>query len=429
MARIGLLTWGSHGDIRPFLALADGLQAAGHAVHLVVIALDDTHRDLRSTRGARVTVMTPLMLTPEQARAYGEAAYGQRNPLKQLDAILRLCFAPAEDAIFEASQQLCEASDLLIGHYVMHPLQIAAALAGRPHVALQLSPVGIPSDWMHPMGFDSLPRLGHRLLWKLTRLAVHRVVAPYVNGLRQRVGLPPVRDVLKEVWLSPQLNLLAVSPQLCRRPPDWPAHIEICGFLDMPNEGLEGTMPPDLEAFLAAGDAPVYMTLGSWMPKDREAQEAVLTWMSEAARRAGCRAIIQCHDWQACGFASDATRLFVPTAPHQQIFPRCRAVVHHGGAGTTQSATQAGVPSVVIAHISEQRTWAGELRRLGVAGRTLDRRSVTARSLAKALREVLDAPDMTRRARELAAAMRLENGVAAAVQSVGRFLTGRRAPG
>lgn len=429
MARIGLLTWGSHGDIRPFLALADGLQAAGHAVHLVVVALDDTHRDLQSAQGARVTVMTPLMLTPEQARAYGEAAYGERNPLKQLDAILRLCFAPAEEAVFEAAHALCAESDLLIGHYVMHPLQIAAELAGRPYVAVQLSAVGIPSDWMHPMGFAGLPRLGHRLLWKLTRLAVHRVVAPYVNGLRRRVGLAPVQDVLKEVWLSRQLNLVAVSPQLCRRPPDWPAHVEVCGFLDMPNLGLEATMPPDLEAFLAAGEAPVYLTLGSWMPKEREAQTAVLTWMTEATKRAGCRAIIQCHDSQACGFASDTRRLFVPAAPHQQIFPRCRAVVHHGGAGTTQSATQAGVPSVVIAHISEQRVWATELRRLGLAGRALDRRSVTPRSLAAALRQVLDAPDMARRAREVAAAMHSEDGVAAAVQSIDRFLAGRNAPG
>ncbi len=420
MRRIGLLTWGSHGDIRPFLALAGGLQAAGHAVHLVVIALDDTHAGLQSSQGARVTVLTPLKLSPEQARAYGEAAYRERNPLRQLDAILRLCFAPAQGAIFEAARQLCETSDVVIGHYVMHPLQIAAELAGRPYVGVQLSPVGIPSAFAHPSAPAWLGRVGHRLLWKLTRLAVHRVVAPYVNGLRREVELPPVRDVLREVWLSPTLNLVAVSPQLCPRPPDWPAHLEVCGFLDMPNEGLEGTMPAGLEDFLAAGEAPIYLTLGSWMPREIEAQTRVLALMTEAAARAGCRAIIQCHDAAACGFASDARVLFVPIAPHQRIFPRCRAVVHHGGAGTTQSATQAGVPSVVIAHISEQRFWAGALRRLGVAGSALDRRSVTAHSLAAALRRVMADPQMAARAREAARAMQGEDGVAAAVRGLER---------
>lgn len=416
MARIGLLTWGSHGDIRPFLALADGLQAAGHEVQLVVIARDETLAGLQSSQGARVTVLTPLSLTPEQARAYGEAAYRERNPLRQLDAILRLCFAPAEGAIFEAAQQLCAASDVVLGHYVMHPLQIAAALAATPYVGVQLSPVGIPSAFAHPSAPAWLGRFGHRLLWKLTRLAVHRVVAPYVNGLRREVGLPPVRDVLREVWLSPTLNLVAVSPQLCPRPPDWPAHIEVCGFLDMPNQGLEGTMPAGVEGFLAAGEAPVYMTLGSWMPREIEAQKRVLALMTEAAARAGCRAIIQCHDAPACGFVSDARVLFVPIAPHQRIFPRCRAVVHHGGAGTTQSATQAGVPSVVIAHISEQRFWASALRRLGVGHRALDRRNVTARTLAAALRRVLADPQMAVRAREAARAMQGEHGVATAVR-------------
>lgn len=418
MKRIGLLTWGSHGDIRPFLALADGLQAAGYAVHLVVIALDETHQDLRSAQGARVTVLTPLRLTDEQARAYGEAAYLERNPLRQLDAILRLCFAPAEAAIFDAAQQLCASSDLVIGHYVMHPLQIAAALARRPYVGVQLAPVGIPSEYAHPMAPTWLGRLGHRLLWWGTRRAVHRVVAPYVNRLRQQVGLAPVTDVLREVWLSPQLNLVAVSPVLWPRPPDWPATHEVCGFLDMPNQGLEAAVPPDLERFLAQGDAPVYLTFGSWMPRERQAQTAVLSLMRDAAALAGCRAIIQCHDWQGCGFASDDQVLYVPAAPHQLIFPRCRAVVHHGGAGTTQSAAQAGVPSVVVAHISEQRFWAGALRRLGLGGPALDRRSVTPRSLAAALRRLLDDPSAARRARDVASQMRGQDGVAAAVRAI-----------
>jgi len=419
--KIGLLTWGSHGDIRPFVALAKGLQAAGHEVHLLIVALDPAYLAPASEPGLRITLMTPLELSPEQAEAYGQAVYRARNPITQLATLLRLCFAPAEDAIFAAARHLSAASDLLIGHYVMHPLQIAAEEASRPYISLQLAHAGIPSDYSHPIGLAGLGRLGHRLMWKLTRVAVQHVVGPYVNRLRRKAGLSPVRDVIGQVWLSSQLNLVAVSPQLCRRQPDWPETVQICGFLDMPNTGIEAPLPPALAAFLAAGEAPVYMTLGSWMPADRRGQTQTLALLSQAAMQANCRAIIQCHDWQACGFESDERLLFVGHAPHQLIFPQCRAVVHHGGAGTTQSATQAGVPSIVIAHLSEQQFWARELQRIGVAFKRLDRRSVSAVRLAIAIRRVLAAPALLQRAREVAAAMRGENGVAEAVRWIGQY--------
>jgi UDP:flavonoid glycosyltransferase YjiC (YdhE family) len=108
----------------------------------------------------------------------------------------------------------------------------------------------------------------------------------------------------------------------------------------------------------APGRAPVYMTLGSWMPQDLPNQADALRMLTEAATLAGCRAVIQASHWEACGFRSDERIMYVSAAPHHLVLPRCAAVVHHGGAGTTQSATLAGVPHVVIAHISEQEHWA-----------------------------------------------------------------------
>jgi len=115
-------------------------------------------------------------------------------------------------------------------------------------------------------------------------------------------------------------------------------------------------------------------------------------------------------------------------APHQAIFPRCRAVVHHGGAGTTQAATLAGKPSVVVANISEQDYWARELRRLGVAGGLARRRSVTAAGLARRIRQVLASPQMTVRAQALADGMRGENGVQEAVAAIMRRFGYKAAP-
>jgi len=419
--KIGMLTWGSHGDIRPFLALADGLQLAGHEVHLVITSLEaGTYDNVRSAAGAKITVLTPHTFSAEEAQAVGVAAHNIRDPMKQMAVILRLAFAPAEDAMFAAARQLCTESDLLIGHYFMHPLQIAAEHAGLPYVSVLLSHAGVPSDHVNPLGLSLFGKRGNRAVWWLTRKLLNRTLRHYPDRLRRQLGMRPVGDIVSEVWVPPFLALVAVSPQLCARQPDWPDSIQVCGFLDRPNCELEGTLPPALSGFLAAGEAPVYMTFGSWMPKDVSGQTVALELLTSAARQAGCRAIIQCSDWDACGFHSDDQILYVAAAPHHQIFPHCQAIVHHGGAGTTQSATLAGKPSIVVANISEQEHWGRELQRIGVAGSALRRRSAKPASLAERIRQVRSNPAMAERAARVGQAMRQENGVAQAVRQINR---------
>lgn len=424
--KIGMLTWGSHGDIRPFLALADGLQAAGHDVHLVITSIQrDAFAGARSEQGARITVINPLNLSAGQAEEVAQTAYRIRDPMKQMDALLRLAFAPGEDAMFDAARRLSAESDVLVGHYFVHPLQIAAEHAGLPYVSVLLTHAAIPSAYQHPLGHPLLGKPGNRFLWWLTRAMLNRTLRHYPDRLRRQLGMPPTRDMVSEVWLSRCLSLVAVSPQICGRQPDWPESIQVCGFLDRPNCELEGVPPEDLPAFLAAGEAPIFMTFGSWMPKELPAQAAALRLLTEAATLADCRAIIQCDAWEACGFASNDRILYVAASPHHQVFPDCFAVLHHGGAGTTQSATLAGKPSIVVANISEQEHWGNELRRMGLAGKPLKRRSVTAAAIARQIRHLRAHPAMTERARQVGAAMGRENGVAEAVRCIGALAPAR----
>ena len=416
--KIGLQTWGSHGDIRPMLALAEGLQLAGHDVTLLITCVDsDDYAGVTSAAGVRIRVLASPVITAEQGAEIGWSIVNSRDPLKQMALILRRCFGPAEDEMFAAAQQLAAESDVLVGHYFMHPLQIAAEHAGKPYVSVLLSHAAIPSAYSHPLG---LPRIFNGFLWWLTRRLLHRTLKPYVNRLRAQLGMAPARDIVSEVWLSPYLTLVGVSPQICERQPDWPDAVQVCGFLDMPNMQLEGRLTELLSAFLAAGEAPVYMTLGSWMPSDIANQTDTLRMLTEAARLAGCRAVIQASNWDACGFRSDDQIMYVSASPHHLIFPRCAAVVHHGGAGTTQSTTLAGRPSIVIAHISEQEHWANELRRIGVAGKLTTRRSVTAKQLADRIRHVRAHPELAASAQAVATAMAQEHGVARSVELITR---------
>ena len=417
--KIGIQTWGSHGDIRPLLALAEGLQAAGNQVHLVLTCVDsDVYAGVVSQNGVRITVLASPVLDPAAATELSRLTARASNPMKQVRTVLDMAFTPVEDAMFDAARRLCAESDVVIGHYFMHPLQIAAEALGRPYVSVLLTHAAVASACHHPVNGGSLGKPVNRALWWLVRTLLNRTFLAAPNRLRARLGMPAVRDVMRDIWLSPHLALVAVSPRICQVAPDWPASVRACGFLDTPNLAIEGALSPALEEFLAAGEAPVYMTFGSWMPLDVREQGEALALLTQAAALAGCRAIVQAPRARECGYASDERTLFVGAAPHHAIFPRCRAVLHHGGAGTTQSAALAGQPSIVVAFLNEQEHWAGELRRLGVAGRPAKRRSATPRLLARRIRAVLASQAMAERAAALGAAMRQENGVAEAVRLV-----------
>ncbi|QBE65698.1 glycosyltransferase [Pseudoduganella lutea] len=428
--RIGLQTWGSHGDVRPFLALAEGLQRAGHDVTLVITCVDsDAYGRLDSPSGLTIRVVASPVLGPEAAEAVGATVFETNDPMRQMAKIMRVAFAPVEDQMFAAAQRLCAECDAVIGHFFVSPLRVAAEAAGVPYVAVMLSHGGVPSAWSHPVPVPRMGKTGNRLLWWLTRLAINRALKPDINTLRARAGLPPVHDVVDEMWLSPLLTLVAVSPVIAEHQPDWPAAVQVSGFLDMPNIAVEGALPAGLDAFLAAGEAPIYMTLGSWMPADVDWQARTLQLLTEAARLAECRAIIQSADARGCGFASTNEVLYVQAAPHHAIFPRCFAVLHHGGAGTTQSATLAGKPSVVVPHISEQQHWGSELRRLGIAGKPVHRRKATPEKLAGLIRQARATPAMTVAAVAAATMMRREDGVATAVGMIERVLDGVKRQG
>jgi UDP:flavonoid glycosyltransferase YjiC (YdhE family) len=173
-------------------------------------------------------------------------------------------------------------------------------------------------------------------------------------------------------------------------------------------------MPADLQQFIEGGDPPVYMTFGSMLAGEEDPGQ-VLGILSDAARLAQCRAIIQA-DWSGLSGHPQADHVYrINQAPHQHIFSYCAAVVHHGGAGTTQAATLAGCPSIVVEHASDQPLWGAVLQRMGIAPKMLHRRSLNTRRLACAIQAVMETPVMKEKAGEIGTMMQNEDGLATAV--------------
>jgi UDP:flavonoid glycosyltransferase YjiC (YdhE family) len=428
--KIGIQTWGTNGDVRPFIALAGGLSAAGHKVTLVITSLDNRNYDhFGKSLNFRTEKAGDIICTLETYARIADQLGREKNILRQLDLFFKHLFDPAEREMYSAAQMLCQENDIVIGHFLVHPLKAAAEISGRPFITVTLNHSSIPTRYMAPTpaGSSDMTSIGspdhdgklNSVLWELVMAVLNKLFLPRINNLRLHEGLIPAVSV-REIWESRLLNLIAVSPVFCSQHPDWSSYQQVTGFFNMPEKAEEYQLPVTLVDFLRSGPPPVFMTFGSMVPQlfGSEIAGDSTRLMVDAARQAGCRAIIQ-SSWDSIeGNKEDSDVYRITTAPHQHIFPHCSAVVHHGGAGTTQSSTRAGCPSIVVAHVNDQVFWWNELRKLGIAPGLLHGQSVTAEKLAQSIRSVLNSPDMKARAEKLGDRLREEDGVGRAVEEI-----------
>ena len=423
--KIGLQTWGSEGDVQPFLALASGLVKAGHRVTLCITEVSERdYAQVAAQNGFELLLApNPQLPSLDMMDKMRQAFKALSNPVKQLKVINDYFFRPAEDVMFEAAQNLCADCDLLVRHIFCYPTQVAAEMAGIPVATLYAVHNILPSKHMAPFGAVNVGDWAIPLWWRLAQWFINRTFLAQVNRLRTSRGLEALKDVLTQVWSNTTLNLIAVSPALCRPQLDWPRHYQVCGFLNLPSEDQNERLTPETEAFLSQGERPLYFTFGSMLTPDESSWREVLEIWSDTVKMLGCRAIFQLPLSQDTTLSTPANVLVLRRSPHRLIFPRCAMVIHHGGAGTTQASLLGAAPSVIVAHIADQPFWGREMARLGVSATPMVREQMSSKRLVRAIQSILQNPDFKKKAQALSVQMKQEQGVAHAIQALEALLS------
>lgn len=270
-------------------------------------------------------------------------------------------------------------------------------------------------------GFASKGQLLNRLCWRGMRGIMNLTTGRRMNKSWRKCNLPPTQDALTEAMCSDSLNLIGVSSVFAEQLPDWHEKHKVCGFFELPETSEAWTMPDELKSFLDDGPPPVYMFFGTLQQVDGD---DIVPLMVQAAKKANCRAIIQTLEDSSYSNRRDGDIYYITRVPHRYIFPRCAAVVHHGGAGTTHSVTQAGCPSIVVEYFGDQEIWGRAIRQLK-AGAFLHRRRLTANKLAAAITKVLNTPEIKQKAERLAQQMQQEEGVTTAIKHIEQLEVGK----
>ena len=418
--RILLLAAGSRGDVQPFVALALGLQRAGHEV--TVSAARDfegfvTGHGL-AFHGFSVEVRE--LLDSDLGRSWlGHSSHRSMLELTLLTEMVETWGV----ALVDEMAALAGTADLFISSVMTVDAAKALVEAGGGRHVLGLLAPFAPTRAGWATHQAPRPRSVSR-----ANLVAARVMNWFLAGafgapgieVRHALGLPPTskREFARSLVRTP--TVVGVSPSVLPRPVDWPGHIDIAGywFLDAQTDW---TPPVELAAFLGAGEPPVYVGFGSMSTHD---SGGTTNLVLDAVARVGCRAVVH---RGAAGLDADRMPddvLMVDDVPHEWLLPRCAAVVHHGGAGTTAAGLRAGVPSAAVAHIGDQPYWGRRLHELGVGAAPMRRHEATPETLARMLDTLTGSPDLAARAAELGERIHGEDGVGAAVRLIERDTTG-----
>ena len=409
----GLQVGGSQEDIRPFISLASGLVKNGHQVTLAITDdIDKDFSEIGNVNGFSLIKVGKQEITNEEEIAeIWESIINIGNPIQQAEKILTYGFDPFMQDIYSTAKYLSENNDLVIGHFFVYPLQVAAEKFNTTYITINIVHNCLPSKFNCPPGMPDIGKWFYPIGWQIVRKMINKIFLPRVNKLRIREGLLPNKDVMTDVWASKFLNFIAVSPTICQPKEDWDKSTNICGFINSIENNQREELPEGLDEFLNNGEPPVYLTFGSMMkPNLKLIQKTVSIW-SEAIELVSCRAIFQI-PWNDLSIFDTEKNVFkVKRSPYLEVFPRCSLIVHHGGAGTTQSSLISGKPSIIVAFMSDQTFWGSELERLGVAGKTILKKSLTSKQLAKRIRSVLAKPSLSEKAKLIGEKLKKENGL------------------
>ena len=388
-----ILTLGSAGDVHPFIGIGLALRRRGHKV----VFITNPYFGAAADRAGLQTV--PLGTVEEFAGVVANPdVWHSRRGVKVVFDIAASNLRRMYDAVVAH----LDPDTVVVGSSLAWAARCAQDQFGFPMATVHLSPAQFRSAILPP----KLPGLfmpAWLPLWLKQRIweggdkyVLDRLIGPALNAFRAQIGLPPVSRILDGWWNSPDRVIGLFPDWYCRPQADWPPQAVLTGFPRYDESDTAG-VDPALDEFLTAGPPPVAFTAGTAHHHGHRFFAASVA----ACLKLDRRGLLLTKHADHLPSPLPPTVRQVGYAPFSRLLPRCAAIVHHGGIGTTAQAMAAGIPQLITPYAHDQFDNADRVTRLGL-GRSVRATRYTARSATAALAAVLDGPRTIRACRTAA---------------------------
>ena len=412
--RITLLTYGSRGDVEPFVALGVGFMRAGHSVRL---AAPVVFEQLVSSHGIDFIGLPgdPDGLVQDLADKAG------KNYVRMIHVVSKFV-VPIAVGVLDQVQFACENTDIVIHSFLLTNAGHGIAREKGIHdFSAQFFPVFSTTAEFPGIVFPDLPlgnlyrRLTHEFITH-TFWQGSRVLYKWIR--RSNPHLPPLTGWPFAAGSDRRTPILyAFSPGVLPPPADWGKDVHVTGywFMDDP----DWHPPQKLLDFLDTGPKPIAVAFGSTSSRN---PERMANMIREALALSGQRAVIVGENNHFNDLPNTIFQL--GSAPYSWLFARVSAIVHHGGAGTTGAGLMAGVPNIITPFTSDQPFWGHRVHSLGAGPKPLPAKKLTAQTLAKSIIATVSDQEMSARAKAISVRIRAEDGVSRAIDIVQKYVEG-----
>lgn len=405
--RVILIPIGSAGDVFPYLAIGRRLRERGHDA---VVVTSGYFRQTVEAQGLRFREFG----TAEQFRQIMQDP-NLWHPMRGFKTVMAAMHDQA--GLMRTLESELQPGCVMVAHSLAFAARLLQEKLGAAMISITLQPAVLRSFHEGPTMSGSrrtsdMPLWLQRGMWWIAdRFMVDPYVARVLDPLRDSLGLPRIRRFFREWIFSPDLTIATFPEWFAARQPDWPGQLRQTGF--PLSDCFGGETPAELETLLASGDPPIVFTPGSANIHAREFFTAAAGACHKLSRRG---VLLTRHPEQLPASLPAAVSHF-PFAPLSQILPRCAALVHHGGIGTTAAGLAAGVPQLIMPLSHDQPDNAARVLRLG-AGTRLWPRQFTAERVAASLQPLLESADVRHRCQDYACRCAAQDGVSEAADLI-----------
>jgi len=403
--KIAISTIGTRGDVQPYAILGQALAHKGHDVTL------STGKNFKSLVEGYGINFHPLNVDYEKILTSEE---GKKILKADLFAIQRnmdkLIYPLIENSLNEC-YQLAQTSDL----FIYRPKTLADVFTGQLNTkAIRAAVVPAMEEtaaFLNPVlsGFW-LPAFMNRWSYQWVNLR-YRVLRKPISQFCIQNGLQTHNSKIK--YNIP--SIYGISEHLLERPKDWSKAHQLTGFW-FPDKTF--SLPVDLLDFLDAGEPPILITFGS-MPVKKEIAAMIIQTLFEINERfliAACWS-----DWNIPEVEQSGKLKIIASAPFEALLPRVKAIVHHGGIGTTAECLRAGKPMFVcpiLYPVGDQYFWGDLAYKKGFAVKPVPISRLTPAILKERIAQLITNGFLKDNCQIMAEKLASEDGIEKAIQLI-----------